>query len=428
MRISNKRLYLKEYFAGLVFFGFCIILVFLFKPVNRMSSDKQYINIAYYITGHGLGHATRSVELIRGLLSTKKVRIHSITMVEERFFVNELKTYNVDLTDPNGNVLYQNWHRNLDTGGIQKDVIYLDPWKTLESYYNTVHKNRQVLLENEVAWAREHSIDLILMDATQFGAAIAKELGIKSILVTNFTWDFIFQEMLKAVQSDLSKEQIEYYQEMIDQCSQDVLSVDHYLQYPGGTPLPKGFDHNKIVPGPVLTRQIRNKNLRNELGISSEKKILLLGFGGHSADWNLQDSFLPDGWVCLVLRADPKAMPSERFQVMPYDAYVPDLIHAADAVLGKIGYGFVSECLGGGTALIYIPRVYWPEEAYLENVLTNVYHAGVRLPLSEYNNGNWTPYIQDALNKKGSWTIEPDKHPDNATSVMVEHILRLSGL
>jgi L-arabinokinase len=349
-------------------------------------------------------------------------------MVEERFFVNELKTYNVDLTDPNGNVLYQNWHRNLDTGGIQKDVIYLDPWKTLESYYNTVHKNRQVLLENEVVWAREHSIHLILMDATQFGAAIAKELGIKSILVTNFTWDFIFQEMLKAVQSDLSKEQIEYYQEMIDQCSQDVLSVDHYLQYPGGTPLPRGFDHNKIVPGPLLTRQIRNKNLRNELGISSEKKILLLGFGGHSADWNLQDSFLPDGWVCLVLRADPKAMPSERFQVMPYDAYVPDLIHAADAVLGKIGYGFVSECLGGGTALIYIPRVYWPEEAYLENVLTNVYHAGVRLPLSEYNNGNWTPYIQDALNMKGSWTIEPDKHPDNATSVMVEHILRVSGL
>lgn len=51
---------------------------------------------------------------------------------------------------------------------------------------------------------------------------------------------------------------------------------------------------------------------------------------------------------------------------MPQSSYVPDLIHCADAVLGKLGYGFVSECVTCGTALIYVPRVDWPEEPYLE--------------------------------------------------------------
>lgn len=59
-------------------------------------------------------------------------------------------------------------------------------------------------------------------------------------------------------------------------------------------------------------------------------------------------------------------MPSQRFRPMPHDVYVPDLIHLADAVLGKLGYGFVSECLTLGTPLIYVPRQNWPEEGYLE--------------------------------------------------------------
>lgn len=59
-------------------------------------------------------------------------------------------------------------------------------------------------------------------------------------------------------------------------------------------------------------------------------------------------------------------MPSPRFRALGPDAYVPDLIHLADVVLGKLGYGFVSECLTMGTPLIYVPRQNWPEERFLE--------------------------------------------------------------
>ena len=42
-----------------------------------------------------------------------------------------------------------------------------------------------------------------------------------------------------------------------------------------------------------LASRSARKTIREELGISEEKKILLLGFGGHDTRWNLRDSFMP---------------------------------------------------------------------------------------------------------------------------------------
>lgn len=59
---------------------------------------------------------------------------------------------------------------------------------------------------------------------------------------------------------------------------------------------------DRIIPGPLIARPVRNRNLRDELPIPDRSaKILLLGFGGFSIDFPLQDSFLPVGWVCVVL-------------------------------------------------------------------------------------------------------------------------------
>ncbi len=46
--------------------------------------------------------------------------------------------------------------------------------------------------------------------------------------------------------------------------------------------------------GPLIARQVRNPNLREELGIPVNKKLLLLGFGGHATDWQLRDEALPE--------------------------------------------------------------------------------------------------------------------------------------
>lgn len=393
------------------------------------------INIAYYITGHGFGHVTRSLELIRGLLMTERFRVHVVTNIPRNFFYDELLEFqinidqfphNFDGKDCNNEVCqlsFVHWKRNLDTGGIQRDVIYMDPYLTLNAYYSEIHLNRETLLNFEVQWLKDENIQLILMDATNLACKAGTIAGVKTVFVTNFSWDFIYQESFKDIKAlkllDDRPEEYTKYEEMITLSAQDMLDCTYYIRYPGVVPLPSNFNTAKSCYGPLIARQIRNANLRAELNIPANKKMLLLGFGGHTTEWSLQDAFLPDDWICYVLRASPELMPSPRFISLPQNIYVPDWIHAADVVLGKIGYGFVSESLAGGTPLVYVPRVYWAEEDYLVKVIQDEYHAALPMPLEDFTQGIWEAYLSKAYAMRGTWTIPADIHPTVATDKII---------
>ena len=299
-----------------------------------MTSSKQRRDICYYITGHGLGHAMRSIELIRALLSSDRFNVHVVTNIPELVFKSQLFTsavrvgedecvFLVEVDPTTKERRYTHSVRNLDSGAVQQDIFTVDMYRTLDNYYRTIHLNREVLIQVEVEWLLTSSIDLILIDATPLAGAVSQLSGIRSVLVSNFSWDFCYYEMLQdlkrssttaADMMNLSK-----YSDMITQCIADCSHISAYLQLPGETPtvtvhLSSAADMdptytidvhqqmNRIIPGPLIARPVRNRNLRAELPIPDHSaKILLLGFGGFSIDFPLQDSFLPVGWVCLVL-------------------------------------------------------------------------------------------------------------------------------
>lgn len=104
-------------------------------------------------------------------------------------------------------------------------------------------------------------------------------------------------------------------------------------------------------------------------------------FGGHKVDC------FPDDWVCLVLGSKTEEMPSKKFIAVSFDCYIPDLLIMADCFLGKVGYGFVSECLTANCPLIYISRSHWAEESYLVTLLDS-YNAGLEMPIKLFQSGN----------------------------------------
>jgi L-arabinokinase len=369
--------------------------------------------VAYYITGHGFGHATRSIELVKGLLAIGN-EVSIVSSLTPHFFLNELSSV------PNADKLTVR-QSTLDTGGIQIDAIRLDPLKSVIAYTEQIHAHRSELLQQEVEFVQSQGINLILIDATPLASAIAKAANILSIYVTNFTWDFVFVEMLQMVfnnhLAELSEIEILQFQEMITQCQQDVGQCTAVIHYPGQAPMNSLISSTCIFNGPLICRPILQSTLRSTLGISSETKLLLLGFGGHTAEWQLKDEYLPIGWECLVLRANPSDIPSSssRWHILSSDVYVPDYIHAVDVVLGKIGYGFVSECLSAGTPLIYVPRIHWPEEIFLENIL-NEYHAGIKMNLEEFQNGLWSIYLEEAYKIRRNWKIDQSTWLDSSSA------------
>jgi len=358
-------------------------------------------HVCYYITGHGLGHATRSLLTVDYLLS-RGAKVSIVSSIDPSFFLSSLSHLNID--DSKNRL--ECFQRCLDSGAIQEHSLKVNSLETLQKYSETVHNHRNELLDIEVEFLQSRNVDLIIVDATPLACRAGKIAQVKVLLLTNFTWDFIYRELLLESETidtitkmESSDEAFEQLNLMIDQCTSDYNDADVYAQLPGNSPPPKGFNSDKLIHTSLITRNFKKNKyeIKNIFEIPEGNKVLLLGFGGHQTEWNLKDKFLPKDWTCLVLGASQSDLPvSGKFRAVNYNCYVPDLINASDVVLGKLGYGTLSECLRHKKPLIYVPRSSWPEENCLITLLeTNA--GGLCMSTDDFLNGNWSPYLTKAL-------------------------------
>jgi L-arabinokinase len=353
--------------------------------------------ICYYVTGHGLGHATRSLLVISRLIQSG-VFVDIVSALDPSIFVMHLHR---ELGIVEAENRFNCHQRSLDTGAVQAHALKVDPLETLRRY-ESIHAKHDDLVAFEAEFLRNRSVGVVLIDATPIACRAAKLAGAKVVLLSNFSWDYCYRGMLDEVISCLNADSVvQRYSSMIDECSMDYCDCDLYLQLPGKCAPPPQFDARKVVEGPLVAR--RAKQSREEtlaqygIAHTADTKVLLVGFGGHATAWNLQETSLPDGWLCLVLGAEDGQLPkSERFIPIDFNCFVPDLIAASDVMLGKLGYGLVSECLSAGTPLIYVPRSSWPEECCLEVFLLE-HSGGLRMPGEDFFSGKWSEYLQRAL-------------------------------
>ncbi|KAI0671425.1 hypothetical protein C8Q78DRAFT_1153157 [Trametes maxima] len=134
------------------------------------------------------------------------------------------------------------------------------------------------------------------------------------------------------------------------------------------------------------------------------------GFDAPEPGWGVTEaegmeeeaSILPDAsWIAIVCgvpkdwgREDGEELP-EGFFVAPRDVYMPDLTAAADVLLGKLGYGTVSECVDACTPFVYVPRPLFIEEHGLRLFLQHA-GVGVELARAQYEQGEWAAAVDAA--------------------------------
>ena len=179
-----------------------------------------------------------------------------------------------------------------------------------------------------------------------------------------------------------------------------------------------------------------------EYGLPESQRMAVFIYGGQPpGEWRLREECLPKGWTCIVCAAgsppggDP--LPTN-FILAPADAYTPDLvgpsarlsvsaclwqsamvwsragciyyspacvqIAASDALIGKIGYGTVSECLAHGKPLVFVRRDYFNEEPFLRRLL-QIHHAAVEIRRRDFLEGNWAPFLMAASELKVTFRL-----------------------
>ncbi len=138
------------------------------------------MQIVFYVSGHGFGHASRDIELIRALCAGRAdARIVVRTAAPERLFA-PIAGASVDVQTVEA-----------DTGLVQVDSLQLDEDESARQaarFYADFDRR----VAEEAALVDSVKADVIVGDIPPLAFAAAVRAGVPSVAVGNFTWDWIY--------------------------------------------------------------------------------------------------------------------------------------------------------------------------------------------------------------------------------------------
>lgn len=301
--------------------------------------------IAVYTSGHGFGHASRDIELLNAL--RRRRADLAVTMrtavpawlfegaTDRPFDIHPLET---------------------DPGIVQHDSLTLDEAETARRavrFYETFDER----VAAEAAWLRTSDASLVVADVPPLACAAAARADIPSVVVANFTWDWIYRGFAH-----------------FERQAPAVLPVLERA-YAATTlalrlPLHGGFEPMAAVVRdiPFIARRSSHtrRSARAALGVTSERPIVLASFGGHGLRMPYEH-VAREGRFTLVmtefetawnraLAGVPNLVVLSPQDLSARHLRYEDLVAAADVVVSKPGYGIVSECIANGAALLYTSR------------------------------------------------------------------------
>ncbi|KAF9431381.1 hypothetical protein BGZ76_000380 [Entomortierella beljakovae] len=165
------------------------------------------------------------------------------------------------------------------------------------------------------------------------------------------------------------------------------------------TSRPTGLQRRAVDVPMVVRKSINTReDVLRSLGVDEEtiktKKMVLVSFGGQRLKQGWGNP-LPEGWIGVICGLPVSHELPDGFYRSPHGVYVPDLTHAADIVIGKLGYGTCSECIAHDTPLIYVSRPQFIEEHGLIRMMIK-HGLPVEMTAEEFETGLWQRSILEA--------------------------------
>jgi hypothetical protein len=280
------------------------------------------MTIVFYISGHGLGHATREVAVINAVAARRRDVRFLLRTMAPRWLIEASASAPVEVqaveTDP---------------GVAQIDSLRLDEEETARRaavFYGDFEDR----VSDEAAVLRAAEAGLVVGDIPPLAFAAAAEAGVRSVAIGNFTWDWIYS-LYPAFDRVAAG--------VIETISGGYARASHALRLPlhgGFGPIAATIEDIPFI----ARRSARGRaETRRLLGVGEERPVVLASFGGYGLDLPYTE-VAEAGRLELLDREPPPGLQYE------------DVIAAADVVVSKPGYGIVSDCLANQTALLYTSR------------------------------------------------------------------------
>jgi UDP-N-acetylglucosamine:LPS N-acetylglucosamine transferase len=331
--------------------------------------------IAYFITPHGFGHASRAAAVMAAVQErTGHVRFELFTTCPKQIFNQSLITsFGYHAVD-------------VDIGVVQTSPLTEDLPATCRALDCWLPFNSEAI-EQTAQHLKRMRCALVVCDISPFGIEAAAEAGIPSLLVENFTWDWIYSRYAADAPCLLPHSGM----------MQTIFArVDYRIQT---QPLCQTVDSDLTI-GPI-SRKVRTgrRQTRKALNIPDDAAMVLISMGGVRDRFQFLDR-IPhrSNQFFVIPGADGLVAPQQNVILLPTHSpfFHPDLSLAADLVIGKVGYSTLSEIHQAGTPFGYISRPDSPESEPLVDFIHNHMTA---LPISAqaYNSGRWIDQLPQLL-------------------------------
>jgi len=355
--------------------------------------------IIYYITGHGYGHSTRSIELIKSLLrKNSDLFFHIRTDAPKWMF--EL---NLDLN-------YQFHDVKLDVGAVQETSFHIDKKKTFEEV-DRLYQQKDEIVKRESAFAMQAGANLIIADIPPLAFDIAKAAGIPGVALANFSWDWIYQDYIDVIPE---------FDSLIQQIKSSYNKADLLLRLPFHGDL-SAFP--KIADIPLIARKAELPKERVlqllEIDPGKHDKLILLAFRTNDLkEIDLEKIASLQGFRFVTLGLSKTY--NNCINIPANFIRFPNLLNACDAAISKPGYGLVAEIIANQTPLLYTSRTDFAEYEVLVQGLKE-YAVAKELSRKDFFAGNWQRPLEALLQQTADWK----RMELNGAEIAAEEVLKI---
>jgi len=303
-----------------------------------------------------------------------QVHFHIFTQVPQWFFEDTLG---------NGFTYH---HCVTDVGLIQRT-----PWeedlKATADFLQTYLPFEQTLVETLRDEIRQTECQAILCDIAPLGIAVARKANLPAILVENFTWDWIYEGYMDAEPRLASA--ISYYREIFSQATYRIQTQ------PFCAPAPCD-----LIASPVSRRPKHSRHeVRARLGIDEASRAVLITMGGIEQRYTALDALKQFQDVVFIIPGSaPTFIRDANLILLPHRSgfYHPDLLHASDAVIGKVGYSTLAEAYHAGIPFGFSARERFRESGPLVAFIEQ-HMPSLPIPPARFLSGEWVNDLPSLL-------------------------------
>ena len=334
-------------------------------------------NVACFATSHGFGHATRAVAILRTLAEiTPGLTVDVFSTLPDWFWTENLSP----------EVPYHAHQLETDVGLVQKSPFDHDLDRTITQLERFLAFDEPALKDTRKT-LQESKPDLILCDVSPLGLVLGEELGIPTVLVENFTWDWIYEAYL---------DEEPRFEPIVEQLGELFRSADLRIQT---EPICERVENCPLVP-PIF-REFREppERILDRLGLPPDNRYLLVTTGGIPQDFSFLDKLKGRPDLHFVITGNfPQFERAENLILLPHrsDFHFPDLVRASCGIVGKVGYGTVAETWGSQVPLFAVYRENFRESKPIRSFIDRDVPS-LEASEADFLDGTWIDRIDELL-------------------------------